>query len=202
MSPRLVLASASPRRAEILTRLGLTHSVRAPETPETVLPGETPAVAARRLSVAKANSVRGETDELLIAADTIVALDGEPLGKPANPADAVRMLMRLSGREHHVFTGLALRAGSHLESGVARTVVRFRELARVECEEYVASGEPADKAGAYGIQGRGAALVEGIDGDFFNVMGLPVQLLLGLLDAQGIRYDFEALTSCPTPGAD
>ncbi len=140
MSLRLVLASASPRRAEILTRLGLAHSVRAPETPETVLPGETPAVAARRLSVAKASSVRGEPHELLIAADTIVALDGEPLGKPAHPEDAVQMLMRLSGREHQVFTGLALRAGSHLESGVARTVVRFRQLARVECEEYVASG--------------------------------------------------------------
>ncbi|MCL7926550.1 MAG: Maf family protein [marine benthic group bacterium] len=192
MSLRLVLASASPRRAEILTRLALAHTVRVPETPETVFPGELPAVAARRLAVAKAKSVRAEPAELLIAADTIVALDGEPLGKPAHPAEATETLMRLSGREHHVFTGLALRTGSRTESGVARTAVRFRQLARVECEEYVASGEPADKAGAYGIQGRGAALVEGIDGDFFNVMGLPVQLLLQLLGRHGYRYDFKA----------
>ncbi len=193
MSVRLVLASASPRRAEILRRLGLSFRVRIPDTPETVFPGEWPAAAARRLAVAKAEAVSRGPDELLIAADTIVALGRETLGKPVNRAEATEMLVRLAGREHHVFTGMALLAGSRVETGVARTAVRFRPLARVECEEYVASGEPADKAGAYGIQERGSALVEGIDGDFFNVMGLPVQLFLQLLGRHGYRYDFKSL---------
>lgn len=202
MRSRLVLASASPRRAEILARLGIEFMVRPPDVTETVRAGELPAVAARRLAIEKAASVVRRPGELVLAADTIVALDGETLGKPAGQADAVEMLQRLAGRDHHVFTGLALRSDERIRSGVERTRVRFRPLARSECEEYVATGEPADKAGAYGIQGRGSALVDGIDGDFFNVMGLPVQLLLRLLEQQGIRYDFEALTIRPTPGAD
>jgi septum formation protein len=139
--------------------------------------------------------------EFVLGADTIVALGDETLGKPARDADAIEMLQRLAGRDHHVFTGLAVRSDGRISSGVERTRVRFRALARSECEEYVATGEPADKAGAYGIQGRGSALVDGIDGDFFNVMGLPVQLLLRLLDEQGIRYDFEALAARVTPDA-
>jgi septum formation protein len=195
VSVRLILASASPRRAEILTRLGLPHTVRVPDTPELLKPGERPAVAARRLAVAKAEAVTVGSDEILVAADTIVAVDGEALGKPTSQAEAVEILLSLSGRDHQVFTGMALRSRSRLEAGVSRTVVRFRSLARVECEEYVASGETADKAGAYGIQGRGSALVERIDGDFFNVMGLPVQLLLQLLDRHGYRYDFQTITA-------
>ena len=197
-----MLASASPRRAEILTRLGIGFTVRPPAVDEAVRPGELPAVAARRLAIEKACSVRMRPGELVLGADTIVALGEETLGKPAGDAEAIEMLQRLAGRDHHVFTGLALRSDERIGSGVERTKVRFRVLARSECEEYVATGEPADKAGAYGIQGRGSALVDGIDGDFFNVMGLPVQLLLRLLDEQGIRYDFEALTALPTPGAD
>jgi septum formation protein len=193
MNVPLVLASTSPRRAEILRRLGFSFAVRVPDAPELVFPGELPAVAARRLACAKLAAVSVEPGELLIAADTIVALDGEPLGKPQNPADAVEMLLSLSGREHQVFTGMALQARARVEAGVTRTVVRFRSLARAECEEYVATGEPADKAGAYGIQGRGSALVEAIDGDFFNVMGLPVQLFLQLLDRLGYRYNFGAI---------
>ena len=201
MTCRLVLASASPRRAEILSRLGIEFSVRPPDLDETVRPGELPAVAARRLAVEKARSVAMRPGELVLAADTIVALGDETLGKPAGEAEAIEMLHRLAGRDHHVFTGLALRSDEHIRSGVERTRVRFRALARSECSEYVATGEPADKAGAYGIQGRGSALVDGIEGDFFNVMGLPVQLLLRLLDEQGIRYDFESLTARPGPRA-
>jgi len=202
VSFRLVLASASPRRAEILTRLGIAFSVRPPDVSEAVRPRELPAVAARRLAIEKAESVFREPGELVLAADTIVALGDRMLGKPAGQSDAVEMLRLLGGRDHHVFTGLALRSDARISSGVERTKVRFRALARSECEEYVATGEPADKAGAYGIQGRGSALVEGIDGDFFNVMGLPVQLFLQLLDRQGFRYDFDALAVRPTPGAD
>jgi septum formation protein len=190
---RLVLASASPRRAEILGRLGISYAVRPPEVAELVRFAERPEDAARRLALEKAEAIRVESGELILAADTIVALGEHALGKPANPADAVEMLQRLSGRVHHVFTGLALKSEERVESGVECTRVRFRTLARSECEEYVATGESADKAGAYGIQGRGSALVEGIDGDFFNVMGLPVQLFLRLLDQLGLRYDFEAL---------
>lgn len=193
MTVRLVLASASPRRAEILGRLGISHTVRPPEVAELVRSGERPKDAARRLAVEKAEATPVKSGELILAADTIVAIGEHALGKPADPADAVEMLQRLSGRDHHVFTGLALRSEERIESGVECTRVRFRMLARSECEEYVATGEAADKAGAYGIQGRGSALVEGIDGDFFNVMGLPVQLFLQLLDRLGLRYDFEAL---------
>ena len=202
MKSRLVLASASPRRAEILTRLGIDFSVRPPDVEETVRPGELPAVAARRLASEKACSVAMRPGELVLGADTIVALGGETLGKPAGDTEAIEMLQRLAGRDHHVFTGLAVRSDARINSGVERTKVRFRALARSECEEYVATGEPADKAGAYGIQGRGSALVDGIDGDFFNVMGLPVQLLLRLLAEQGIRYDFEALTARTTRDGD
>jgi septum formation protein len=193
MRPNLVLASASPRRALILELLSIPFDVRVPSSPETLLPGELPAAAARRLAIEKVGSISLEPGEIAVAADTIVALGTEPLGKPADGADALSMLLRLSGRDHFVYTGLAVRSEERVESGVERTRVRFRQLARPECEEYVATGEPLDKAGAYGIQGRGAALVERIDGDFYNVVGLPVQLLFSLLDRHGIRYDFAGL---------
>ncbi len=198
MRPRLVLASASPRRSEILRQLGILHEVRAPGVEETVQPGEAPAVAARRLAEEKARAVVASAGEWVLAADTIVALGDDALGKPSSREEAVEMLVRLSGRRHEVFTGLALLHASHLASGVARTSVRFRSVARSECEEYVATGEPLDKAGAYGIQGRGAALVDHIDGDFFNVVGLPVRLLLSLFERHGLRYDFAGLSG-PDP---
>ena len=204
MRPSLVLASASPRRALILKLLSIPHDVRAPDSQEAVLAGEAPAVAARRLAREKVDSVSLDDAEIAIAADTIVALGSESLGKPADEIEAVDMLLRLSGRDHHVYTGLAVRSNARIESGVARTRVRFRSLARPECEEYVATGEPLDKAGAYGIQGRGAALVERIEGDFYNVVGLPVQLLISLLDRHGIRYDFAGLeyVQSGVPGRD
>ena len=130
---------------------------------------------------------------MILAADTLVVLGEEILGKPVDEADALRMLMKLQGRRHEVHTGLALRFGDRIESDVAVTSVWFRSLDAAECEEYVASGEPLDKAGAYGIQGLGAVLVQRIEGEYFNVMGLPVQLLLSLLARFGLRYAFGSL---------
>ncbi|MDT8436522.1 MAG: Maf family protein [Gemmatimonadota bacterium] len=191
--PRLVLGSSSPRRAALLSGLGLRFAVRPPDVPETLEPGELPAVAARRLATEKARAVPRDADEVVIAADTIVALGDESLGKPTDAGAAVRMLLALAGREHEVFTGVAVARGDAVRTGVERTMVTFRPLARSECAEYVATGEPLDKAGAYAIQGRGAALVERIDGDYSNVVGLPVRLLLTLLARHGLRYDFAGL---------
>lgn len=185
---RLVLASSSPRRREILGALGLEFDVRPPDVDESLQPGEDASSAARRLAESKAAATRAEPDELVIAADTIVVLDGELLGKPADPAEARSMLGRLAGRTHAVVTGLALGAGDRMVSGAGWTEVRFRPLDAEEIAAYVETGEPLDKAGAYGIQGYGSALVEGIQGDYFNVMGLPVPTLLELLDGLGYRY--------------
>ncbi len=148
---------------------------------------------ARRLAVAKAAATVSDPGELVVAADTLVALDDEILGKPVDPADAFRMLMRLQGRRHEVFTGLAVSLNGRIEAEVAITSVWFRLVDGAECAEYVATGEPLDKAGAYGIQGLGAALVQRIEGEYFNVMGLPVQLLLSLLDRFGLRYAYGSL---------
>jgi septum formation protein len=193
MRRHLVLASASPRRALILDSLSIPYEVRVSDSQETLRPGESPAIAARRLANEKAVSIPLEPDEIAIAADTIVALGSECLGKPENRSEAIEMLLRLSGRDHFVYTGVAVRSTVRAVSGVERTRVSFRQLARPECEEYVATGEPLDKAGAYAIQGRGAALIERIDGDFYNVVGLPVQLLFTLLARHGVRYHFTGL---------
>lgn len=190
---RLVLASGSPRRREILDLLGLKHEVRPPDVDEQLLSGEEPGVQARRLAVEKASSTAGDGDDLILAADTLVVLGDEILGKPVDEADALRMLMKLQGGRHEVHTGLALRFDDRIESDVAVTRVWFRSLDAAECEEYVASGEPLDKAGAYGIQGLGAVLVQRIEGEYFNVMGLPVQLLLSLLARFGLRYAYGSL---------
>ena len=190
---KVVLASGSPRRREILYLLGLEHEVRPPDVDERLRPGEAPGVQARRLAVEKASSTAADGDDLILAADTLVVLGEEILGKPVDEADAVRMLMKLQGRRHEVHTGLALRFGDRIESDVAVTRAWFRSLDAAECEEYVASGEPLDKAGAYGIQGLGAVLVQRIEGEYFNVMGLPVQLLLSLLARFGLRYAYGSL---------
>lgn len=187
---RLVLASASPRRREILQLLGLEHEVRPPLVEETLRPGVGPMEEARRLAVEKAAAIVAARVDLVLAADTLVVLGDEILGKPKDEADGVAMLGKLQGREHEVFTGLALRMGDRVEAGVAVTRVWFRPLDAAECAEYVATGEPLDKAGAYGIQGLGAALVQRIEGEYFNVMGLPVQLLLSLLARHGLRYAY------------
>jgi septum formation protein len=181
---RVVLASASPRRRELLARLGLAFEVRPADVDETPRPGETPERLARRLALEKARAV--VLDEppgtRVIGADTVVAVAGELLGKPADAAEARRMLARLSGREHEVWTGVAvLVADGQEQVDVGRTAVRFRPLGPDEIAAYVASGEPLDKAGGYAIQGGAAEFVESVDGDYDNVVGLPLALLAELL---------------------
>lgn len=190
--PRLVLASRSPRRAEILRRLGLAFEVDPAGIDETLRPGEAAREAAERLAREKAESA-ARPGALALAADTIVALGDEILEKPGSPEEAVSMLGRLSGREHVVYTGIAIATPERTESAVEATRVRFRRLHEAELREYAATGEPLDKAGGYGIQARGAALVEGIEGDFFAVMGLPVGRLVDVLGRFGWRYAFGEL---------
>lgn len=192
-APRLVLVSASPRRAELLSRLGLPHEVRAAEVDESLRSGEAPRDAADRLARAKAEAVRVR-GAFTIGCDTLVVHRGEILGKPADAVEAIAMLRRLQGEEHSVYTGIALSAPGRTESAVESTRVWFRSLDPSECEEYVGTEEPMDKAGAYGIQGFGAAIVERIEGDYFNVMGLPIQRLLELFRRFGWRYAFGRLT--------
>jgi septum formation protein len=187
----IVLASASPRRAAMLEELGVRFRRHPVQVPEEVRPGEDAAQAAVRLAQAKARAAGAgfaDRDILVVGADTLVVLDGAPLGKPAGDEDARRMLRELSGRTHEVVTGVAVlrtRDGA-LFAGSEHTRVRFRELAEADVEALVASGEAADKAGAYGIQGLASLVVDGIEGDYFNVVGLPLGLLRRLLrDAVG-----------------
>ena len=192
--PPLILASQSPRRAELLSRLGLEFEVVPAGVDEEFLDHEMPAEHAERLAREKAFTVaRSRSEALVIGSDTIVVLGNDVLGKPRDEGEAVEMLLRLAGREHEVFTGVAVANGERVESGLERVRVHFRKLHRSACEEYVATGEPMDKAGAYGIQGFGSALVEGIEGDYFAVMGLPVVRTLGLLERFGLRYAFGRL---------
>jgi septum formation protein len=192
--PPLVLASQSPRRAELLQRLGLDFEIVPADIDESYVDHEMPADHAERLAREKAFSVAQQRpDALVVGSDTIVVLDADVLGKPRDEREAVRMLLRLSGREHQVFTGVAVASGTRLESDLQRVVVRFRNLSERECEEYAATGEPLDKAGAYGIQGYGSALVEAIHGDYFAVMGLPVVCVLKLVRRFGYRYAFGRL---------
>lgn len=172
---RLILASGSPRRRELLERMGYSFTVLSPDVDEHVdaEPRQAVALLARRKALAAAE---GLTDGVVLAADTLVAVDGEALGKPGGPAEARAMLMRLSGREHEVFTGVCLMdaATGRIAVHVERTGVVFRALDAEEIDRYVETGEPMDKAGAYGIQGGAAAFVESYTGSYENVMGLPV----------------------------
>jgi septum formation protein len=185
----IVLGSSSPRRRELLGLLGLSFDVRAQDVDETWRNGEVPGAHAERLAREKAAAAaRGGT--AAIGADTIVVIDGAILGKPRDAAEAGAMLRRLSGREHVVYTGVAVAYAGALASGVERTLVRFRPLEEPTIAAYVATGEPMDKAGAYGIQGYGAVLVERIEGDYFTVMGLGLGLLVELLGRVGLEYRF------------
>jgi len=193
-APRIVLASQSPRRAELIGRLGLHPEIVPADLDERYLPGETPEVHAERLAREKALAIAvTRPDALVVGSDTIVVVDGGVLGKPRDREHAIEMLLRLSGRDHEVCTGVAVAHGGHVESGLERVAVRFRTLDRALCEAYVDTGEPMDKAGAYGIQGFGSALVEGIVGDYFAVMGLPVVRMLRLVERFGWRYEFGRL---------
>lgn len=191
-APDLVLASGSPRRRQVLEQLGLTFEVvPPPEDVERAWDGsEPPEVFAQGLAMAKAAAVAPRRPGMIVlAADTIVVLDGEVLGKPVDAAEAARMLRRLAGREHLVHTGMAMTApDGAAASGVESTEVAIRSLSGEEIEAYVATGEPLDKAGAYGIQGLGAALVEGVRGCYFNVMGFPVTRFRALLGELGYTY--------------
>jgi septum formation protein len=187
-APRiLTLASTSPRRRQLLEMLGIPVEVRPSHIPEVRSPDELPASYTLRLARAKAESVPGA---FVLGADTTVALDEHVLEKPANAEDAVRILDLLQGRTHEVVTAVALVAGGVVRDRVDTTLVTFRPASRSFLEAYVATGEPMDKAGAYGIQGYGAALVERVEGDFFTVMGLPLRLVIDLLGEAGWRYDF------------
>lgn len=187
-----ILASGSPRRRELLEMLGVPDLTIRPATgPERATPGAGPEQTVRELSLHKAQEVAQTCapEDIIIAADTIVYLDGAILGKPKDHDDAVRMLTALSGREHIVYTGVAVLRGGELRQAAEHTAVRFRALTPAEIERYIATGEPMDKAGAYGVQSLGALLVERIDGDFYNVMGLPVEKLGQCLTKHfGVRF--------------
>jgi septum formation protein len=190
--PRLILASESPRRAELLARLGLAFEVAPSGIQEGGLDGESPPAHAERLSREKALKVRKEyAGAMVLAGDTVVVLDGAVLGKPADAEEAVAMLLSLSGRSHTVVSGLALAfpSGAVL-SGALSTEVTFRPFHEPFARRYVETGEPMDKAGAYGIQGLGSALVESIQGDYHTVMGLALPLFLDLLREGGWQYRF------------
>lgn len=196
MSVRVVLASASPRRRQLLNLIGITHEVRPSNIDETMRPREAPRRHAERLAREKATAIASRDPDLVtIGADTVVVINRKVLGKPRDEAEAIHMLSQLSGRLHTVITAVAVARGRKLRSSIEEVSVKFRRLREDEIQAYVATGEPMDKAGAYGIQGYGATIVERIEGDYFAVMGLPLVRLTTLMRDLGIRYRFgEALS--------
>lgn len=194
MRPRVILASASPRRRELLRLIGIEHEVRPADIDERYLPHETPPAHAERLAREKASAI-DEDGAVTIGSDTIVVVDGDVLGKPRDRAHAHEMLKRLSGRSHVVMTGVAVRWQGRVASGLEQVGVTFRALGDEEIERYIDTGEPMDKAGAYGIQGFGATIVERVDGDYFAVMGLALNRLVGLCRSLGLDYSFGPITA-------
>ena len=170
----LILASASPRRKELLGLFGLPFEIGVADIDETMDPGKAPFEEVGRVSRAKAMAVERQTGEIVIAADTIVVCEGKVLGKPRDEAEAKAMLRLLSGRDHQVMTGCTVLMEGKCETFTEVTDLHFRDLSEKEIERYVASGEPMDKAGAYGIQGGAALFCQRMAGDYYNVMGLPV----------------------------
>jgi len=196
ISPRVILASASPRRRELLDLVGIAYDVEPADIDETYGDGEEAAAHAERLAREKGATIAARNpDAVVIAADTIVVIDGLVLGKPRDEADAARMLSMLGGQTHVVLTAVAVMYRGHVRSGVESVLVTFRALDRERIGAYIATSEPMDKAGAYGIQGFGATLVERIDGDYFAVMGLPLARMVDLLREIGVRYEFGALVA-------
>lgn len=187
----IILASASPRRRELLERMGIEEfEIVVSDADETLEDGLPPAAQVEHLSRLKADAVAAEVadpEAIIIAADTVVALDGIILGKPSDEEDAFRMLSALSGVRHHVFTGVTVMQGDKVLTRHETTSVDFRPLDPEEVNLYIATGECMDKAGAYGIQGYGALLVDGITGDYYNVMGLPVVCLAQMLKEFGVN---------------
>lgn len=190
----MILASQSPRRRELLGQMGFSFTVRPAKGEELPHPELTPAQLVEELARQKALEVSAEaaSDDVVVAADTVVAIDGKVLGKPHDKVHAAQMLSALSGREHTVYTGVAVKRGETLLVEHEATQVRFRPLTQREIDLYIQTGEPMDKAGSYGIQGYGALLVEGIRGDYFNVVGLPICRLGRMLAQVGE----DALAQC------
>ena len=187
---KIVLASGSPRRQELLNRIGITEfDIRVPESDETYPAGLTPAQVVECISRKKADAAAllCTLDEIVITADTMVFLDDQRLGKPVDEADALRMLTALQGRHHTVCTGVTVRQGDRILTESESTEVYFRPATEEELLAYIATGEPMDKAGSYGVQGKGSLLVEKLNGDFFNVMGLPVLRLSRMLAQFGVH---------------
>ncbi|MCI6568005.1 MAG: Maf family protein [Dysosmobacter sp.] len=188
---KIVLCSGSPRRQELLRRIGIEQfDIRVPQVEETYPAGLNPRETVEYISREKAEAARRlcAEDEIFITADTMVFLDDARLGKPHDEADALRMLTALQGRRHTVCTGVSVGLGNHLETESEATEVVFRPATEAELRGYIRTGEPMDKAGAYGVQGKGALLVEGLHGDFFNVMGLPVLRLSRMLERFGVSF--------------
>jgi septum formation protein len=190
--PRVILASQSPRRRELLALIGVPHEVKPADIDERYLPGESPRAHAERLAREKTHAIH-EPEAVVIGSDTIVVVDGDVLGKPVDEADAEKMLGRLSGRTHTVITAVAVAWQGRTESAVEEVEVTFHPLTHAAIVAYIATREPMDKAGAYGIQGFGATIVSRVNGDYFAVMGLPLQLLVRLLGRLGVRYAFGPL---------
>ena len=191
-APRIILASQSPRRRELLSLVGIPHEVRPADVDETLRDGESPDAYCERLAREKALAVAAAAGggAVVIGSDTTVVVDGLVLGKPDDEADARRMLRLLSGRSHVVMTGVAVARDGRVESGVEEVRVTFRSLDDDEIDAYVRTREPMDKAGAYGIQGYGATIVSRVEGDYFAVMGLALVRLVRLLARVGVRYEF------------
>ena len=190
--PRVILASQSPRRRELLQLVGIPHEVRPADIDETYLSGESPRAHAERLAREKAQRI-ADAAAVVIGSDTIVVVDGDVLGKPLDEIDAARMLRRLNGRSHVVMTAVAVAWRGSIVSEVEEVGVTFHELSEEQIAAYIRTGEPMDKAGAYGIQGYGATIVARVDGDYFAVMGLALQLLVRLLTKLELRYRFGAI---------
>jgi septum formation protein len=198
--PPVILASQSPRRRELLTLVGIAHSVRPADIDEAYLAGESPRAHCERLAREKAQTVGARQPEaLVIGSDTIVVVDGDVLGKPRNEAHAAEMLGRLSGRSHVVMTAVAVQWRGVEMSAVEEVGVTFHALSPDDIAAYIATGEPMDKAGAYGIQGFGATIVQRVDGDYFAVMGLPLQRMVHLMRELGVRYRFGGALAVDAP---
>jgi septum formation protein len=192
--PRVILASQSPRRRELLDLIGIAHDVVPAHIDETPFEGELATVHSERLARGKAEVIaERHAGAFVIGADTVVVVNDTILGKPGDDADAREMLRRLSGRTHQVYSAVAIARDGMVDSEVEGVSVTFRDLSAAIIDAYVATGEPFDKAGAYGIQGFGSTLVDRIEGDFFAVMGLPLRRLVALCERAGYRYAFGPL---------
>jgi septum formation protein len=198
-APRVCLASGSPRRRQLLEQIGVPHLVATPDVDEAVLAGESAVDYVLRMACCKARVVHSRAPGLpVLAADTIVVIDGRIHGKPANAEEGVGMLARLSGRTHQVLTAVALAADGGMTHRVSTSEVRLRRLTRAECLAYWRTGEPCDKAGGYAVQGRGAVFIEHLSGSYSGVMGLPLFETAQLLAAAGLRYWQDASAgACP-----